>query len=112
MASADCSPSTRSNTACPATRIDAPISAAVHAVLQTLGFTTLEPELVGPPEFIQDVLRATLELAKRRLETTELDISEISQRAGFQTIQHFSRVFSQRAGISPKNYRLQSRAHA
>jgi len=44
-----------------------------------------------------------LDLAKRLLETTELDISAISTRTGFQTVQHFSRVFSKRTGISPKN---------
>ena len=53
-----------------------------------------------------------LDLAKRLLETTELDISEISTRTGFQTVQHFSRVFSKRSGISPKKYRLQSRSEA
>ncbi|MBQ35137.1 MAG: hypothetical protein CME04_01995 [Gemmatimonadaceae bacterium] len=53
-----------------------------------------------------------LDLAKRLLETTELDISEISTRTGFQTVQHFSRVFSKRSGISPKKYRLQVRAEA
>ena len=38
-----------------------------HALeLQTLGLTALEPELVGPPEFTQEILRATLEVAKRR----------------------------------------------
>jgi ectoine hydroxylase-related dioxygenase (phytanoyl-CoA dioxygenase family) len=38
-----------------------------HALeLQTLGFTAVEPDLIGPPEFIQDVLHATLEVAKRR----------------------------------------------
>ena len=47
-----------------------------------------------------------LDLAKRLLETTELDISEISTRTGFQTVQHFSRVFSKRSGISPRKYRL------
>ena len=53
-----------------------------------------------------------LDLAKLLLETTELDISEISTRTGFQTVQHFSRVFSKRSGISPKKYRLQSRSEA
>ncbi|MDA0334448.1 MAG: DNA-binding response regulator [bacterium] len=53
-----------------------------------------------------------LNLAKRLLETTELDISEVSTRTGFQTVQHFSRVFSKRAGVSPKKYRLQSRAES
>lgn len=62
--------------------------------------------------FRQFLHACRLNLAKRLLETTELDISEISTRTGFQTVQHFSRVFSKRAGISPKNYRLQSRAEA
>ena len=53
-----------------------------------------------------------LDLAKRLLETTELDISEISTRTGFQTVQHFSRVFSKRSGVSPKKFRLQVRADA
>ena len=34
--------------------------------LQTLGYTHITPELVGPPEFQEEVLRATLEVAKRR----------------------------------------------
>jgi two-component system response regulator YesN len=51
-----------------------------------------------------------LDLAKKLLETTQLDISAVSERTGFQTVQHFSRVFSRRSGISPKNYRLQARA--
>ncbi len=38
-----------------------------HALeLQTLGFTSIEPERIGPPEFTQEILRATLEVAKRR----------------------------------------------
>ena len=51
-----------------------------------------------------------LNLAKQLLETTELDISHVAERTGFQTVQHFSRVFSKREGISPKNYRLRYRA--
>jgi YesN/AraC family two-component response regulator len=53
-----------------------------------------------------------LDLAKRLLETTEIDISAISTRTGFQTVQHFSRVFSKRSGVSPKKYRLQVRSEA
>jgi ectoine hydroxylase-related dioxygenase (phytanoyl-CoA dioxygenase family) len=34
--------------------------------LHTLGYTKIEPERIGPPEFIQEVLRATLDVAKRR----------------------------------------------
>ena len=60
--------------------------------------------------FRQFLHTCRLDLAKKLLETTELDISTISGRTGFQTVQHFSRVFSKRAGVSPKNYRLQTRA--
>ena len=62
--------------------------------------------------FRQFLHACRLDLAKRLLETTELDISEISTRTGFQTVQHFSRVFSKRSGVSPKKYRLQVRAEA
>ena len=38
-----------------------------HALeLLTLGFTAIEPERIGPPEFTQEILRATLDVAKRR----------------------------------------------
>ena len=60
--------------------------------------------------FRQFLHTCRLDLAKKLLHTTELDISQVSERTGFQTVQHFSRVFSKRAGVSPKNYRLQSRA--
>ena len=60
--------------------------------------------------FRQFLHACRLDMAKRLLETTELDISQISERTGFQTVQHFSRVFSKRSGVSPKNYRLKSRA--
>ncbi len=60
--------------------------------------------------FRQFLHACRLYLAKRLLESTELDVSEIAVRAGFQTVQHFSRVFSKREGLSPKVYRLKSRA--
>ncbi|MFC1526076.1 response regulator [Candidatus Latescibacterota bacterium] len=53
-----------------------------------------------------------LGMAKGLLESTELDISRVAERTGFQTVQHFSRVFSKREGISPKNYRLKYRAES
>ena len=62
--------------------------------------------------FRQFLHTCRLDLAKKLLHTTELDISQVSERTGFQTVQHFSRVFSKRAGVSPKNYRLQSRARS
>ena len=71
--------------------------------------STRVQEVTGQ-SFRQLLHACRLDLAKRLLETTELDISQISVRTGFQTVQHFSRVFSKRIGVSPKNYRLQSRS--
>jgi YesN/AraC family two-component response regulator len=60
--------------------------------------------------FRQFLHNCRLETAKQLLQTTDLDVSQISQRTGFQTVQHFSRVFRQYAGIPPQQYRLKSRA--
>lgn len=62
--------------------------------------------------FRQFLHACRLDLAKRLLENTELDVSGIAVRAGFQTVQHFSRVFSKREGVSPKIYRLRIRAES
>ena len=60
--------------------------------------------------FRQFLHNCRLETTKQLLQTTDLDVSQISQRTGFQTVQHFSRVFRQYAGIPPQQYRLKSRA--
>jgi len=43
------------------------------------------------------------------LKDTELEISRIARDTGFATVQHFSRVFSNLTGISPRKYRQQNR---
>ena len=48
-------------------------------------------------------------MAKRLLETTDHTISEIEVECGFNTSGHFSRVFKAETGISPLDYRHQSR---
>ena len=50
-----------------------------------------------------------LKTAKQLLETTEIEIAHIASRTGFATVQHFSRVFSNINGVSPRKYRQQSR---
>jgi len=50
-----------------------------------------------------------LKTAIQLLETTEIDIASIALDTGFATVQHFSRVFSNIAGVSPRKYRQQSR---
>ena len=50
-----------------------------------------------------------LKTAIQFLETTEMDIARIALDTGFATVQHFSRVFSNITGVSPRKYRQQSR---
>ena len=50
-----------------------------------------------------------LKTAIQLLETTEMDIARIALDTGFATVQHFSRVFSNITGVSPRQYRQQSR---
>ena len=50
-----------------------------------------------------------LKTAIQLLETTEMDIARIALDTGFATGQHFSRVFSNITGVSPRKYRQQSR---
>jgi len=71
---------------------------------------SLRVQEVTGQSFRQFLHTCRLTLARRLLESTDLDISQVAERTGFQTIQHFSRVFSKREGIPPKNYRLKHRS--
>ncbi|MDE6368222.1 MAG: AraC family transcriptional regulator, partial [Muribaculaceae bacterium] len=46
--------------------------------------------------------------AKRRLSTTNDDISVIAYDFGFQYPQHFSRMFKRQTGFSPKEWRIRN----
>lgn len=57
-----------------------------------------------------DTLRAMkIEQAKALLGETELSVYEIASRIGFEDDKHFSRLFRERAGVYPTEYRLQVR---
>ena len=56
-------------------------------------------------EYIQNKL---IELAKERVASTNLSISEIAYGLGFQYPQHFSRLFKQQVGLTPNKYRMES----
>jgi AraC-like DNA-binding protein len=43
--------------------------------------------------------------ARELLHHSELNVGEIASRLGFKTIFHFSRVFKQETGHSPRHYR-------
>ncbi|WP_026952246.1 helix-turn-helix domain-containing protein [Algoriphagus mannitolivorans] len=53
-------------------------------------------------EFIQLKL---IEIAKQRIYDRELSISEIAYSLGFRYPQHFTRLFKQQVGVSPKEFR-------
>ena len=55
-----------------------------------------------PREYIN---RRKMEIAKTMLESTELQIGEISERLGFFDSMHFSKTFKKRYSISPTAYR-------
>lgn len=43
--------------------------------------------------------------AKKLLESTDLKIYEISERAGYSSVEHFNRMFKKSEGISPRDYK-------
>lgn len=51
-----------------------------------------------------------IELAKRLLETTDLSITEISERTGFNGIHYFSRCFTSYVNVSPLKYKASHRS--
>ena len=53
-------------------------------------------------EYIQIKL---IEIAKERIFDTTKSISEISYELGFKYPQHFTRLFKQKVGMSPNEYR-------
>ncbi len=56
------------------------------------------------------VRRLRLERAAQHLMYTENLVTEIAFRAGYETVESFSRAFSDNFGLSPKNYRETSRS--
>ena len=50
-------------------------------------------------------LNLRIERAKELLESTLLNIEEIADQTGFDSIYYFSRIFKKKAGLSPNAYR-------
>ncbi|MFA6644651.1 MAG: helix-turn-helix domain-containing protein, partial [Bacteroidales bacterium] len=46
-----------------------------------------------------------IEVAKKRLLDADKSISEIAYELGFRYPQHFTRLFKQRTGLTPNEYR-------
>ncbi len=55
--------------------------------------------------FTEYLRRTRIAEAKRLLGDTQLNISEISERVGYESIHYFSRLFKEHEGLSPSEYR-------
>ena len=55
--------------------------------------------------FSQKLTEARMASASQFLMTTDLSVTEISERLGFSSIEHFSAAFRQAMGCSPRQYR-------
>ena len=54
-------------------------------------------------EYIQSAL---IDIAKEKIFDTEKTVSQVAYELGFKYPQHFARLFKQRVGHSPNEYRL------
>jgi AraC family transcriptional regulator, arabinose operon regulatory protein len=54
---------------------------------------------------MEDVIRVRLDMARQLLANSELTISQISLKSGFDDVSYFCRLFKQRIGCTPGKYR-------
>jgi len=59
--------------------------------------------------FSQKLAEARMAAASQYLLNTDLSVTEISERAGFSSIEHFSAAFRRFTGMSPRQYRAVKR---
>lgn len=89
-------------------QLDKPYSLAFfadHCSLSVSRFSHVFKEVTGvsPKEYINN---ARLEKAALLLVSTYLRVSEIAQKAGFRDQNHFAKVFKQKTGWTPTQYRI------
>jgi AraC family transcriptional regulator len=83
------------------------LSAMVHMSLHH--FARMFKHAVGMPPHLYITLER-VQLAKALLRDTEMPLVEVAASVGFQTQGHFTAVFHRYAGITPRGFRLCSRA--
>lgn len=83
-------------------------SVAAYVGFNEKYFTTRFTKEVGMNfrDYLTDI---RLERAKKLMETTELKMYEISDRVGYNNVEHFSRMFKKHFGISPGDYKKTNR---
>ena len=55
--------------------------------------------------FINYLTEVRIRRARELMETTDLKIYEISRRVGYNSVEHFTRVFKKYWGVSPGSFR-------
>jgi transcriptional regulator GlxA family with amidase domain len=70
--------------------------------MRSLNRRFVEATGLTPTDYLH---RVRIEVAKRLLETTNLNVQEITVRVGYQDARSFSRLFRVGAGLSPRGYR-------
>lgn len=89
--------------------LDAPLSLAELAALVQLHphyFASLFKQSLGISPY-RYILQRRIDRAQSYLAQSEHSIVEICQLVGFQNQSHFTRVFRQHTGVTPKVYRLE-----
>lgn len=98
----------------------------IHDEMHRFGFPTVSyfaEKLHLSPNYFGDLVKKEtgktaqehiqnhfISLAKERLLVTSKNINEIADEMGFKHHQHFTRLFKQKVGISPRDFRIQKMA--
>lgn len=67
-------------------------------------FQTIYKKIVGY-SCLEDVINARIYLAKTLLTSTEIPITEVAHRCGYENISHFSRQFKKHTSLTASEYR-------
>lgn len=62
-----------------------------------------------PPK--EDLINIKLKCAKDLLENTDVSVKNVAKKCGYDSVEHFIRLFSQRMGITPLKYRKKFQAN-
>jgi AraC family transcriptional regulator len=79
-------------------------SIAQEAALSPFYFSRAFTAYVGTPPY-RYLIRLRVERAQELLRTSELTITQICQRVGFNSLSHFTTTFRRHTGVSPTSFR-------
>ena len=78
-----------------ASRLSVSKSSLIHRFKKETGYTIIEYKI-----------NCQIEEAKNLLKITNLTITSIASEVGFNDTSHFTKVFKNKLGMTPKEYRL------